>query len=314
MKNEKVNYFAVGLLVFVALGLLFVTLYRITGNTGVSERYFSVYENVFGLNYGTPVFYQGFRVGQVETVKPLQDQSGKTRFRVEFSIESSWPIYADSVARVTSAGLLADVYVEIIAGGKQQRVEPGSEIASAIEADLFAAFTEMAQKASVLMDKSIEPLIAVLDKRLNTITADLADKLPKILDEADRTMINLRESSENIEQMLSKQNQQKVTSILNNADQSSEQALVLLKELNSSADTLKLTLDRLNQLVNNNSQAVDNVVGNMEYSSEILADQLNDILRNLEASSRHLNQFAKEISKEPNRLIFSPDATKEKSK
>src|SRR5688500_20311884 len=106
MKRETVNYTLVGLVVLVALVLLLASLYAITGKGGPSTSYLVRYRNVTGLTYGAPVFYEGFRIGQVETIEP-ERVDGKTRYVVELAVRKDWPIPADSVARLAWSGLLA---------------------------------------------------------------------------------------------------------------------------------------------------------------------------------------------------------------
>ena len=65
------------------------------------------YRNVTGLTYGAPVFYEGFRIGQVESIEP-ERREGKTHYKVELSVRRDWPIPVDSVAALASSGLLAE--------------------------------------------------------------------------------------------------------------------------------------------------------------------------------------------------------------
>ena len=112
MKRENVNYLAVGVFVLTMLILFMVVLYRITGRGGPMDSYFVFLDNVAGLNQGTPVYYEGFKVGQVEDITPDRS-TGQTRYRLEISLPSGWQIPADSVARAVSSGLLSAVTIDI---------------------------------------------------------------------------------------------------------------------------------------------------------------------------------------------------------
>ena len=70
MKRDSINYVLVGVAVLVAFGLLLATLMAITGRAGASSEYHVYYDNVTGLGYGAPVFYEGFRIGQVSGIEP----------------------------------------------------------------------------------------------------------------------------------------------------------------------------------------------------------------------------------------------------
>ena len=107
MKRDHVNYTLVGAVVLVALALLLFALVLITGKRGGEADYHTYYRNVTGLRAGAPVFYQGYRIGQVDDVVPERGGDG-TRYRVALSLRADWPIPDDSVARLQSSGLLAD--------------------------------------------------------------------------------------------------------------------------------------------------------------------------------------------------------------
>ncbi|MBS0486019.1 MAG: MCE family protein, partial [Proteobacteria bacterium] len=65
MKRDGINYALVGAAVLAAGVLLLAALAMITGRGGATTAYFTHYRNVTGLRYGAPVFYQGYRIGQV---------------------------------------------------------------------------------------------------------------------------------------------------------------------------------------------------------------------------------------------------------
>ena len=57
----------------------------VTGRSGPSDHYNAFYEDVTGINFGTGVFFEGYRVGQVEEVEPVPAPSGM-RYKVSFSV------------------------------------------------------------------------------------------------------------------------------------------------------------------------------------------------------------------------------------
>ncbi|MGD8743061.1 MAG: MlaD family protein, partial [Granulosicoccaceae bacterium] len=89
MKHENINYLVVGSFVLAVLVAFIVVLGLITGRDGDTENYHAYYNSVAGLKYGTIVSYEGYQLGQVENVEPVQDK-GKTRYKVTFSVQSGW--------------------------------------------------------------------------------------------------------------------------------------------------------------------------------------------------------------------------------
>ena len=70
MRRDIVNYTLVGAVVLAAIVVLLVGLALITGRSGATTGYVVRYRNVTGLRYGAPVFYQGYRVGEVGGITP----------------------------------------------------------------------------------------------------------------------------------------------------------------------------------------------------------------------------------------------------
>ncbi|MDP7667464.1 MAG: MlaD family protein, partial [Rhodospirillales bacterium] len=106
MRSGKVNYLIVGGFVIVMMTALVVSVALLTGRTGATDGYFTVYRNVTGVKFGTQVLYEGYPIGQVETVTPVEAEGGM-RFRVEYTVREGWLIPEDSVAQIAAPGLLS---------------------------------------------------------------------------------------------------------------------------------------------------------------------------------------------------------------
>ena len=128
MKRDNVNYLMVGTFVLVMLAAFFVFLFAITGSTGPSDRYIVYYENVSGVKFGTGVYYEGYRVGQVESLVPEAGETGM-RYRLDLSIAAGWRIPEDSLARVASSGLISAISINIQEGKSATALKPGGTIA-----------------------------------------------------------------------------------------------------------------------------------------------------------------------------------------
>ena len=96
MKRDNVNYLFIGVFVMAMLCAFLVLIFAVTGRSGPSDDYVVYYANVAGLKFGTGVFYEGFRVGQIETITPQSGDDG-TRYEIQISVEKGWRIPRDSV-------------------------------------------------------------------------------------------------------------------------------------------------------------------------------------------------------------------------
>lgn len=300
MKRDNINYVLVGVVVAAALGLLLATLVAITGRGGETSQYHAYYDNVTGLRYGAPVFYEGFRIGQVDDIQP--DRSGEhTRYRVEFSVREDWAIPDDSVARLVSQGLLADVFIGIREGRSRSLLKPGSEIDAIGSADLFGAMNELADELTVLTRERIRPLVDTLATRLDSISGTLDENLPSIAGQSRELLERLNRSAAGLEQMLGPENRDAVADSLKNL-----QALSV--DLSQTRDRADALLDSLNETVAENRPDIRGAVHDLQQTVAAVAQRIDTITYHLESSSRNLNEFSREIRQAPNRLLFTPPA------
>src|SRR5579863_1466842 len=96
----------VGIFVLVAVALLFGVTMALTGGIGVSRVPHRAYFRFSGgLEAGAPVRYGGLSIGKVTHVHV--DPADTTRIEIDFAVDPDAPIRTDSVARISSMGLLS---------------------------------------------------------------------------------------------------------------------------------------------------------------------------------------------------------------
>ena len=306
MKRDTVNYLVAGSVVLAALLLLFTILYRITGRTGATDDYHVFYQNVGGIKYGTPVYYEGYRIGQVDDVVP--DRQGvQTRFRVQLGVDQGWPIPADSVAQVASAGLLSDVFIYIREGESTEALPPGSMIPGEESADLFAALGDLAGEIQALADSELRPLLQLVNERVDSITGDIEQHTPQIVDELQQMMTKLNDSASSVQQLVGEDNRAHVSRTLQNVEQMSATAARLAADLQGSREELDQLLTQVNGIVTDNRPELERIVSGLQLAVENLSLRLDSISFNLDEASRHFNEFTRVIRRNPNRLIYTPD-------
>src|SRR5579859_7566995 len=181
MKRDNVNYVLFGVLVLAAFVVLIGALVMITGRGGASTAYFTHYHNVTGLRYGAPVFYEGYRIGQVGAIAPERTDKG-VRYKVEIDVRRDWPIPKDSLAKLTATGLLADVAIGISEGASKDMAPAGSELEGRETADIFAAVNELAGEMTELTRNQIAPLIKNLSQHVDSIASVIDTNTPQLVD------------------------------------------------------------------------------------------------------------------------------------
>ena len=302
MKRDTINYTLVGAVVVAAIALLLVGLALITGRSIASDDYVVRYRNVTGLRYGAPVFYQGYRIGQVGAVTPERDASG-TRYKVTLAIRHDWPIPVDSPAHLQSSGLLADVSIGIREGVSRSMLKPGGELKGEEGADLFAAMSELAGEVTTLTRTQISPLIQTLATRVDSITGTLDKSAPLIMDQTRILLERMNRASDALNDVLKPENRAAVGAILGEVKH-------LSSELRETRGTLDRAIGDLGGIAKDNRPDLRRSVQDLSSILQSLSSRMDVIAHHLESSSRNLDEFSREIRKSPNRLILAPKADK----
>lgn len=302
MKRDNVNYVLVGAAVLVAAVLLLVALAMITGRGGASTAYYTHYRNVTGLRYGAPVFYQGYRIGQVGALVPERDKNG-TRYKVELDVRRDWAIPKDSIARLTATGLLADVAVGIDEGKDRVMAAPGAELTGVENADIFSAMNELAGQISGLTHNQIAPLIQTLSRRVDSITGTIDKSAPDIVAQSQRLLNRLNRVSDSIDDMLKPDNRAAVAAILANTQ-------AMTQQLRDTQHKLDDALGQLDSIARENRPGLRDSVADLRAVLEALSGRMDSISQHLENASRNFDELAREVRKNPNRLLISPKPDK----
>ncbi|HEY6942812.1 MlaD family protein [Dokdonella sp.] len=300
MKRDTINYTLVGAVVVGAIALLLVALALITGKGVASADYVVRYRNVTGLRYGAPVFYEGYRIGQVGAVTPERSAEG-TRYKVVLSVRRDWPIPVDSPARLQSSGLLADVSIGIHEGSSREALAPGGELKGVEGADIFAAMNELAGQVSELTRTQITPLIQTLSQRVDSITGTIDKTTPLILEQTRALLERANHASDAINDLLKPENRAAVGAILGEVRN-------LGAELRKTRATLDQALGDLAGIAKDNRPDVRSAVQDLASVLGALSARMDVITHHLESSSRNLDEFSREIRSHPNRLILAPKA------
>lgn len=295
MQRENINYVIVGIVVLAALGGLLAALLAITGRTGPTDTYYAQYRNVTGLKAGTPVYYEGYPVGRVNSVVPEPGEKGM-RYRIELRITKGWPVAKDSVAAITAAGFLADVVIDIDEGKPGTTLEPGSELKGREGADVMAAVRALTGEAEDLMESEVRPLVRMLYGRLDHITGQLDTDLPDLLNQLQSLLDQLDASAENVNAVFGGDNRGRLDEMIVNLQESAQTLKDFTQGLSGTGDQLK-------GLVSDNREGVTEAVSDLRESLAILAQRLDAITQHLESASRNLNEFTRAIRRNPSRLI-----------
>ena len=325
MKRDNINYLMVGGFVLLMGVLLMVLIVAITGRGGPADTYYVVYNNVAGLKFGTGVFFEGFRIGQVEAITP-QAEAGGMRYKLKLSVQSNWKIPSDSLATVAASGLISAVTIDIHQGMAKTSLKPGDTITGQGQTDLFSVLNQAAGDFRTLTQDGIMPVLKNLDTRITAVTDEillfrrndltplitmLHERLDKdVLGGAAVVLKHLDKSALGLQAMLGAENQNRVSGILTHVDD----VAVNLNDLVSKVETTRAEANKLlvalDSLVLENRDKVSGSVSAAQVSMRELQvalktvnEHLGQILSNLEGGTRNMNEFARAIRSNPARLL-----------
>lgn len=320
MRDNRVNYIVVGTFVIVMLAALLVSLALLTGRTGPTDVYYSVYDNVSGVTTGTQVLYEGYYVGQVEDILPVQ-RGGKTRFRVVMSIREGWNIPKDSIALIAASGLLSAVAVDIRSGDSKALLQPGDEIPAGPSGNMFAVVTDIAAEVSDLSQNALKPLIANLNRQLDAfgviledqapelvanmiaVVTDLSGKTPAITENVRRFSEDLGRTGRQLNKVLSDGNVERIANILGGIEQTSSDFAQLAHDLDESRRLVDQVLVGLNQVVDDNKTTVGASLRDLRHTMQTVSRSIDTITSDLEGTTRNMHEFSRQVRQNPGLLL-----------
>jgi phospholipid/cholesterol/gamma-HCH transport system substrate-binding protein len=320
MRSQKINYFVVGCFVLAMLAAFVAATAVLTGRTGATDSYFAVYDNVTGVKFGTQVLYEGYPIGQVVSVTPVEE-GGRMRFRVSMDVIEKWRIPKDSVAQIAAPSLLSAMTISIAAGQSGTALAAGSQIEGRAAADMFGAVSAIAGEISDLAQRDLRPLIANLNRAVGgfatmlngdiaaftsdllSVTRDMSLRVPKIADDIEGMAKKLNASADSLQTVLSAENEKRLQSIVTNFDTASQDIAKLGANLHRTQSMLDTLLGTSSSLIVDNKRDLEKTVVDLRYVVDSVARNIDSINQNLEGTSRNMYEFSRQIRQNPGLLL-----------
>lgn len=278
MKEESRNYVLVGAFVVAMVLSLILWLALLSGQTGATDAYRIRYQSVLGLRPGTQVYYQGYPVGTVESITPIEDEVEGRLFELSAELQQGWLLPDDSVARITASGLLSAVVIDIEAGESMRPLSPGALIDSVEPTSLMSVVADAASGMSEFMFDSLRP-------QLESLVANL-----------DQTIGEVSE-------FVAPENAMNVARILENLGTMSEETQQLVGGLDETRANLDGVVGRLDQLLAANDDDIRTAVSDLQQAIEALARRSEAVASNLEDATRNANEFSRQLRANPGVLL-----------
>ncbi|HTV56047.1 MAG TPA: MlaD family protein, partial [Terriglobia bacterium] len=220
--NSRGEQVWVGLFVLIAAALLVATVLSMAGvfrRGNIPHR--SYFKFGGGLESGALVMFGGMKAGMVQRVRV--DPQDSTHIEIDFSVARDIPLKTDSVASITSLGVLGDNYLELTTGTRRAALAPSGSVVKSQETMSFTDLSDMAGKLQPMVQQVLQKLNQRLDELQVTVarTNDLLN---------DRNRANISASLASVRSMLA-EDRPKLGATLANFQTASARLTPLLNDL-----------------------------------------------------------------------------------
>ncbi|QTN27171.1 MCE family protein [Rhodoferax sp. AJA081-3] len=268
--ETKVSFFIVGAFVL-GLGAVLIVGALWLASGGAWQKDYATFlavanESVAGLNLNAPVKYNGVDVGKVQRID--LDRATPERVILSFAIEEGTPIKEDTIAVLKTQGLTGITYVELSGGTRDS--PPLRTIAP--------------NRYPVIQTKP-------------SLSARLENVLTNVLGKLDST-------SNNINAILSPENQASFSSILNNTAQATAKLGPLIDRVGRSADSVGKMGDDLSKAGASASKAADGLGNGVQRLGTETLPEVERLLGELGSLSNSLRRLSEQTTRDPSGLLF----------
>ncbi len=230
--------------------------------------YYAVYNQVGGLNVGSPVTFKGLKVGHIKRIE-FSDELG-TKIIVVFNVDKDFKIPRGSTAQIFNADIIGTKGLQIIASNSTEYYEIGDTLESAVEVSMM---DDLTNNLGPLKNKT-ETLVETLDSAIKIINRLIINNEE-----------NLNASMYNIKRITADFNavSRSLNAMINSPD---GKLRLIINDLQSVTAMLKENEPQLNNAINNFSNISDSLAtANLKNTIE----QTNQTLENLNAITAKIN-------------------------
>ena len=261
-----------------------------------SRTFYAIYGNIGGLQEGSGVSVNGYKVGVVKKIRLLTDKNYS--LLVEISIEKDIDIPSNSVSKIVNTDIMGSKGISLILGDSNTNAQKGDTLYS----DMDRSLKEEVNKQILPLKNKAEQLIGSIDSIVTVITSvlskDARESLTKSLVSLDNTFTTMSQTMTKVSKIVD-QNDERISSIIKNLEGNNDEITNILKNFSELSDdiaksNIKTTLASLNEI----SKKISNSEGSLGM---FINDK--DLYINLEKSSKELEALIKDIKLNPKRYV-----------
>ena len=299
-KEFKIGFFAIASIIALVFGVNYLKGINILND---NSDVYAVYENIGGLQVGSPVLVNGYKVGMVSNIDLLTEQN--QNLLVTISLDKEFDMAKNTVCKIVNQDLMGTKGIALILGDTDELVRGGDTLIGGIEATLQ---DEVNAQILPLKNKA-EELIGSIDSLMMIVTAvlnkDTRDNLRNSLSSLDKTFELMSQTMVRVDSMVDINDDRiakvvkNLESITSNLENSNGEIKTILTNFATLSDSLvKADIATVLQNVSDITTKINNGEGSIGL---FLKDD--KIYANFEKSTRELASLLEDIKKNPSRYV-----------
>jgi len=295
----------IGIVAIITIVVLFIGINYLKGLNVLnsSRTYYAQYENIGGLQVGSSVLVNGYKVGSVSNIDLLIENN--QQLLVSINIEKEFAIPSNTVCKIVNQDLMGTKGISLIVGDAVDFLKVGDTLNGAVEGTLQ---DEVNAQILPLKNKA-EQLIGSMDSVMMIVTAvlnkDTRENLRNSLQSLDKTFLLMSKTMIKVDSVISI-NDDRITKVVQNLES-------ITSNLESSNGDIKKILINFSALsdslakadiasVLNNISSITTKINNGEGNIGLLLKD-DKIYDNFEKSTHELAELLEDIKKNPSRYV-----------
>lgn len=267
--ETKASYIAVGAFVLIlALGLAgFVIWLGAVSLEGNQDRYRIFFTgSVTGLQQGSSVRYRGIPIGTVQRIRINPDNI--QQIEVTIAVDPETPIMTNSVASLEMLGITGGIYVQITGGSREtgRPLEPQPDEPPPVIQSEQSAIQEVLDSAPELLERATQ----VLERVEALLSEENTEAVTSILQDAEQVTAALADENTGLPAMV-----ERIESLAATLDGVAAEARVDLARISDELDTLLTT-------VNDTTEDLSTDVEQMANAFTATANRINGLLAQMQ--------------------------------
>lgn len=304
--------FKIGFIVLCAIGLLVWGINFLKGRNFFSREndYYAIYERIGKLVISSPVFLNGFQIGQVEDIYFHPDKNGK--LIVHFITTDEMKIPVNTKATIASIDLMGTMAIDLEFNDTTIYHNSGDTLIAAIERTLEKKVSDemlpIKLRAEELM-KDLQETIEVIQYVFNEQTRE---NLKKSFESITKTVENLEHSTGTIDIWLKDEKGRisqifsDIKSISSNIKKHNDHLTIIIENFSAISDSLaKAEIVSTIEIANKALIQTNDIVEKINRGEGSLGLLINNdtLYYNLERSAYNLNKLVEDINRNPKKYV-----------